>query len=170
MLLAVAAGTAPVMTKYGAKRAPKKGAPAPRARKPAAPPSFPKALAALLRSRNLKVPARLGQAPPEAYAHQPASFVERLAALGDPELVAHAQKIAGYAKRHAERAGKAWDTSPLIAELRRRKLKEPPQPIRVVGAAFSLKRPLSEWTNREILAAAREWSRRGGGQASGSSR
>jgi hypothetical protein len=123
--------------------------------------AFPAALAALLRKRKLKVPRGLSTALPDAYANQPASFAETLAGLPDAELVAHAERVAGYAARLAERARRSWDGSPLISELRRRGLKEPPPPERVVGLAFSLKTPLAEWTNTEILAVAREWSKRG---------
>ncbi len=123
--------------------------------------NFPDALAKLLRSRKLKVPKGLEDAPPEAYANQPAAFVETLAALDDEPLQRQAEKVAGYAARQAERARASWDTSPLILELRRRKLKEPPRPARVVGAAFSMKKPLREWSDEAILEVAREWSKRG---------
>lgn len=125
------------------------------------PAGFPQALASLLRKRGLRVPPGLMAAPPEAYAAAPAEFVETLARLEDSDLVAHSEKVAGYARRQAERAKATWDTSPLILEIRRRKLKEPLRPGRVVALAFSLKRPLSEWSNRELLRAAAEWSRRG---------
>lgn len=145
--------------KTGAKKtaAPKRRATT--KRKPAA---FPEALAELLRKRRLKVPDGLVEAPPEAYARQPASFASRLADLDDDALALHAEKVASYARRQAERAERAWDTSPLIGEIRRRKLKEPPRPRRVVGAVFSLKKPLREWTDAELLDAARQWSERGG--------
>jgi hypothetical protein len=123
--------------------------------------TFPQALAKLLRSRKIKVPAGLATAPPEAYARQPASIVEQLSSLDDAALSAQAAKIAGYAKRQAQRAKAEWDRSPLIAELRRRKLKAPPTPKRVVGAVFPLKRPLSEWSDRELTEAAAKWSRAG---------
>lgn len=129
--------------------------------KRAAEPSFLDALAALLKSRKLKVPAGLAAAPPAAYASQPASVVEQLANLDDSTLARQAEKIAGYARRQAERAAQAWDGSPLIAELRRRKLEEPLRPAKVVGVAFSLKRPLGEWSDAEIVQAATEWSARG---------
>ena len=122
---------------------------------------FPKAFAALLKSRGLKVPRGLLGAPPEAYARQPAAAVERLARANDQTLEAQAGKIAGFVSRRAARAKQFWDGSPLIAELRRRKLEEPPAPQRVVGASFSLKKPLDEWTDTEILEAARAWSSRG---------
>lgn len=133
------------------------------AKRPAAEPSFPEALAALLKSRKLKIPAGLVDAPEQAYASQPGSFVERLSDLGDNELKRYAEQVAGYAQRQAKRAGDAWDASPLIAELRRRGLKEPSPPIRVVGASVSLAKPLSEWSDREITRAADEWSRLGRG-------
>jgi hypothetical protein len=122
---------------------------------------FPKAFASLLQSRGLKVPQGLLAAPPEAYAAQPAKFVETLARLDDMELAAHAERVATYAKRQADRARDSWESSPLIAEIRRRRLKEPERPKRVVALAFSLKRPLAEWSNAELLLAAREWSKRG---------
>lgn len=133
----------------------------PRAARAAHGATFLARLAALLRSRGLKVPAGLTSAPPIAYASQPPEFVETLAALGDDELSAHAERVAGYARRLSERTTAAWETSPLIAEIRRRKLKEPKRPARVVGLAFSLKKPLSDWTDRDLIAAAKEWSRRG---------
>lgn len=143
-----------------AKTAPKKSAGAKKASSGGGP-SFPEELAKLLRRRKLKVPAGLAEAPAVAYASQPASVVEQLDKLDDAALQAQADHIAGYAARQAERAKKAWDTSPLIAEIRRRKLTEPPRPTRVVGAAFSLKKPLGEWSDRELLDVAGEWSERG---------
>lgn len=130
-------------------------------KRPAAEPSFPEALAALLRSRRMKVPAGLTDAPEQAYASQPGSYVERLTELGNAELKRYAEQIAGYAHRQAKRAGDAWDASPLIAELRRRGLKEPEPPVRVVGASVSLAKPLKEWSDAEIVHAAAEWSRLG---------
>lgn len=124
-------------------------------------PTFPEALAALLRSRKVRVPAGLTDAPPQAYASQPSSYVERLTELGDEELRRYAEQIAGYARRQAKRARDAWEASPLIAELRRRRLKEPDPPERVVGASVSLSKPLSEWSDAEIVRAADEWSRMG---------
>lgn len=123
--------------------------------------TFVTALAALLRERNLEVPEGLEEASPEAYAHQPTGHVEALASLTDEDLAAHAARVADYEDRHIERVRRAWDDSPLIDELRRRGLDEPPRPTRVVGAAFSLKKPLAEWSNDEILQMAKEWSRRG---------
>jgi len=122
---------------------------------------FTSALAELLRSRKLTVPAGLEAAPPAAYANQPVSFVDQLAKRPDAELKIFADKIASYAKRQLERAKSAWDSSPLIAELRRRKLKEPPAPTRVVGISASLRKPLADWTDNEIVKAANEWSKRG---------
>src|SRR5688572_20884617 len=92
--------------------------------------TFPQALAKLLRQRKLKVPAGLAKAPPHAYGSQDASAVEALSRLPDEALAATAEKVAGYAKRQTARAKQTWDTSPLVAELRRRKLKEPPCPIK----------------------------------------
>lgn len=110
------------------------------------------------------MPAGLTKAPPVAYANQSASFVDTLAKqLSDDELRAHAERVAGYAKRHAERVRASWDRSALIAEIRRRKLTEPPRPTRVVGAGLRIKKPLPEWSDGELLEAAREWSRRGRG-------
>lgn len=123
--------------------------------------SFPIALAELLRSRRIRVPAGLENAPRQAYASQPPSFVEHLADLGNDELQEYAAQIAGYARRQAKRAREAWEASPLIAELRRRRLAEPPCPARVVGVSVSLKKPLSDWSNGEIVHAANEWSRMG---------
>lgn len=123
--------------------------------------SFPIALAELLRSRRIRVPAGLENAPRQAYASQPPSFVEHLADLGNDELQHYAAQIAGYAKRQAKRARESWEASPLIAELRRRKLAEPPCPVRVVGASVSLTKPLGEWSDGEIVRAANEWSRMG---------
>jgi hypothetical protein len=123
--------------------------------------SFTSALADLLRSRKIRVPTGLEDAPRHAYASQPASFVDELAGLGNKELRLYAEKIASYAQRQAERARQAWEASPLIAELRRRKLEEPSCPVRVVGASVSLSKPLSDWSDEEIVRAADEWSRMG---------
>ncbi len=124
--------------------------------------TFPKALAALLRSRKLRVPSGLEQAPPEAYANQPPELVARLEDLDDESLMRQAAHIAGFERKREARLKAVWDDSPLIKEIKRRKLKPPPRPRRVVGAAISFKRPLREWTDEELLAAAREWSKRGG--------
>jgi hypothetical protein len=134
----------------------KKAKPKPKAK----PKTFPSALAALLKSRGLGVPRGLGGAPPEAYANAPATFVDELARHSDPDLEVYADRVAGYAARQAKRARAEWERSPLVAELRRRGLAEPPRPKRVVGANVGLTRPLSEWADRELLAAAKEWSRR----------
>ncbi len=107
------------------------------------------------------MPTGLETAPRQAYASQPPSFVERLADLGNDELQQYAAHIAGYSRRQAKRARDAWDASPLIAELRRRKLAEPAPPVRVVGASVSLTKPLGEWSDGEIVRAANEWSRMG---------
>jgi hypothetical protein len=107
------------------------------------------------------VPKGLADAPPEAYAGQPASFVAQLERLPDVELKRFAEKVAGYAQRQADRAAAEWDRSPLIAELRRRKLKEPARPLRAAGVSVSLSKPLSEWTDKELLDAATRWSKIG---------
>ena len=125
---------------------------------------FPKAFATLLRSRGLRVPRGLLSAPPEAYARQPPAAVERLARADDRVLEAQAAKIAGFVARRAARAKQLWDGSPLIGELRRRKLAEPPAPERVVAASFPLKKPLAEWSDAEGLEAAGAWSARGAGE------
>lgn len=123
--------------------------------------AFTDAFADLLRSRKLAVPNGLLDAPPEAYASQPASVVETFGRLPDSELTRFAEKVAGYAQRQADRAAAEWDRSPLIAELRRRKLKEPPRPSRAAGVSASLAKPLAEWTDKELLDAATHWSRIG---------
>jgi hypothetical protein len=122
--------------------------------------SFPHAFAALLRERGIAVPRGLLSAPADAYANASASVVTDLAKLTDAELERYAERVAGFAARQAARAKAAWNASPLIAEIRRRKLTVPPAPKRVVGASVSLAKPLAEWTNKELLAAAREWSKR----------
>ncbi len=124
-------------------------------------PTFPQAFVKLLRNRGLSVPKGLKDAPSEAYAAQPAAFVEQLAGLSDGELKRYAEQVGGYVRRQEQRAKREWDSSPLIAELRKRKLKEPPPPARAVGASVSLAKPLSDWSNAEILRAADEWSRMG---------
>ncbi len=88
-------------------------------------------------------------------------MVEQLSGLSDTELKRYAEQIGGYVRRQEKRARREWDMSPLIAELRKRKLKEPPSPVRVVGASVSLAKPLSDWSNAEILRAAGDWSRMG---------
>lgn len=125
--------------------------------------TFPKAFAALLRSRKLPVPKGLESAPPDAYARAPVSFVEELAERSDAELATLADRIATYAERQEDRARAEWESSPLIAELRRRKLDLPPRPKRPAGLSVSLAKPLAEWTDEELLRAAREWSRRARG-------
>lgn len=140
---------------------------APTKKKPLKPPKsgeegdFRSAFATLLKSRKLSVPRGLASAPPEAYASQPASLVEQLSKLSDTELKRFAEQVGGYAKRQQARAKAAWDASPLIAELRRRRLAEPAPPSRVVGASVSLSKPLAEWSDKEILRAATDWSRLG---------
>lgn len=88
-------------------------------------------------------------------------MVDQLAGLGNDQLKRYAEKIAGYARLQEKRARQDWEASPLIAELRRRKLDEPPCPVRVVGASVSLTKPLVEWSDGEITRAADEWSRMG---------
>ncbi len=122
---------------------------------------FPAALAELLRSRKLAVPKGLESAPPEAYANQSVSFVDQLAKHPDSQLEMFAEKVAGWAPRQLARAKAEWDSSPLIAELRRRKLKEPAPPKRVAGVSVSLRTPFKEWTDAQIVKAAGEWSKRG---------
>ena len=122
---------------------------------------FRAAFASLLRSRKLTVPKGLLDAPPEAYASQPASFVDQLEQLPDAELKRFAEKVATHVRRQQARARAEWDTSPLIAELRRRRLDEPPCPLRPVGASVSLAKPLKEWTDKQLLKAARDWSKLG---------
>jgi hypothetical protein len=124
---------------------------------------FPQAFAKLLRSRDLPVPRGLSTAPPDAYANQPATLVDSLRDLGDEDLRRYADRVAGYAARQADRARGEWESSPLIAELRRRGLPEPAQPKRAAGVSVALGKPLSEWTDGELVDAAREWSRRARG-------
>ncbi|MGH2812822.1 MAG: hypothetical protein ACRDI1_08945 [Actinomycetota bacterium] len=136
----------------------KKSSPRPR---PKAGSEFTRALSSLLKSKGIRVPSGLSRAPAEAYMGEPASFVDSLADLPDSDLARYAERISSYAARQEKRVRSAWESSPLITELRRRKLKEPPAPKRVVALAFSVKTPLQEWTNAEILQAARQWSARG---------
>jgi hypothetical protein len=133
-------------------------------RKPAAPQGSPftTALAELLRSRNLDVPPGLLEAPAEAYAGAGEAAVQFLARLNDADLAQRARKVAEWEQRQADRARQAWETSPLIRELRRRRLPEPPRPPRISGVAFSVKKPLAEWTDQELQQAATEWVRLGG--------
>jgi hypothetical protein len=128
--------------------------------KPAASP-FIDALADLLRSRNIEIPPGLLEAPPEAYAGQSEAVVQAMARLKDEDLAERAGKVAGWGQRQAERAERAWESSPLIVELRRRGLAEPPRPTRVVGASFSLKKPLADWTDDELEQAVAAWVRLG---------
>jgi hypothetical protein len=123
--------------------------------------SFPRAFAALLRDRGIAVPRGLQSAPPEAYANAAPEFVEQLSRLADDDLERYAERVAGFTARQAARAKTEWESSPLIRELRRRKLTVPRPPSRVVGASVSLAKPLADWSSAELLAAAREWSKRG---------
>jgi hypothetical protein len=144
----------------GGKASTRKQPPAAKtAPKPASP--FIDALAELLRSRNIQIPPGLLEAPPEAYAGQSEAVVQTMARLKDEDLVERAGKVAGWGQRQAERAERAWESSPLIGELRRRGLPEPPRPTRVVGASFSLKKPLTEWTDDELQEAVAAWARLG---------
>jgi hypothetical protein len=125
---------------------------------------FPAAFAALLKNKKIAVPKGLVDAPPEAYASQDESLVEQLANLSTAQLKQFAEKVAGYAGRQQERARAEWERSPLVAELRRRKLKEPKPPSRPTGASVSLKKPLEKWSDKELLEAANRWSKLGKGQ------
>lgn len=140
---------------------PKTAAPRAAKRVAGADDSFLDAFVKLLRSRRIRAPQGLVGAPPEAYASQEAAFVARLAQLSDADLKVYAERIAGYARRQQERAKTAWESSALVAELRRRGLREPAVPVRVVGASVSLARPLKDWSDDEVLRAADEWSRMG---------
>jgi hypothetical protein len=149
------------------KPAPKKPAPKAKPKPKPSPPGSPKAsdetfvqaFGKLLRSRKLAVPKGLADAPPEAYASQPASVVEDLSKLPDAELKRFAEQVGGYAKRQADRARSEWERSPLIGELRRRKLKEPSPPTRAAGVSVSLAKPLGKWSDKELLKAAEQWSK-----------
>src|SRR5207302_5122773 len=90
---------------------------------------------------------------------QTEAVVQSMARLKDEDLEARAGKVAGWGRRQAERAERAWESSPLIVELRRRGLPEPARPTRVVGASFSLKTPLAEWTDEELQEAGATWTR-----------
>ncbi|MGH2718084.1 MAG: hypothetical protein ACRDJU_05855 [Actinomycetota bacterium] len=125
------------------------------------PSPFLEALADLLRSRKLPVPAGLLEAPPAAYAGQGAGTVQMMARLKDEDLSERAGKVAGWQARQEERAQWAWDSSPLIRELRRRDLQVPERPARVGAMAVSLKRPLADWSDGELVAAVSEWARLG---------
>jgi hypothetical protein len=114
----------------------------------------------LLGERNLDVPPGLLQAPPEAYAGQSAEVVKMMARLKDDDLSERAAKVAGWESRQTERAQRAWESSPLIAEVRRRGLAEPARPDRVAIVAFSMKKPLAQWSDAELLDAVTQWARR----------
>ena len=116
---------------------------------------------ALLAQRGLDVPPGLTEAPPAAYAGQGAGAVAMLARLKDADLAERAAKVAGWQARQSLRAQQIWDSSPLIGELRRRGLAEPARPARPAGVAFSLKRPLADWSDDELREAAEEWARLG---------
>lgn len=150
----------PVAKKKAPVASKKKSPPAGKVNRPADG-AFPAALADLLRSRKLAVPKGLQDAPPPAYAGQPVSYIEQLAAYPDGDLKVVADKIASYATRQQARSKAAWESSPLIAELRKRKLKEPPLPKRAVGVSVSLRKSLADWSDAEIVKAATEWSKRG---------
>ena len=121
---------------------------------------FLEALASLLEERGLEVPPGLREAPPEAYAGQRAEVVTMMARFKDADLAARAAKVAGWQQRQNERNARAWDASPLIAELRRRGLPEPSRPARVAIVVFSMKKPLAQWSDAELLEAVAEWARR----------
>lgn len=125
------------------------------------PSPFLEALAELLESRQLAVPPGLLEAPPAAYAGQGAGTVQMMARLKDEDLAERAGKVAGWQARQEERARWAWDSSPLIRELRGRGLPVPERPARVGAMAVSLKRPLAEWSDGELVAAVTEWTRLG---------
>src|ERR671923_11545 len=108
--------------------------------------------------------------PPRRSQSQAAGGGSNVRKLRDPqasfpvalaELQQYAAQIAGYARRQAKRAKDAWEASPLIGELRKRGLAEPPPPSRVVGAGVPLTKPLAKWTDGELVRAANEWSRLG---------
>lgn len=124
---------------------------------PAGPSPFLQALAELIASRGLEVPDGLLESPPAAYAGQGEGTVIAMSRLRDADLLERAGKVAGWQQRQVERAEQAWERSPLIAELRRRGLAEPQRPSRVVGAAFSLKKPLAQWSDDEVLSAVEQW-------------
>ena len=127
---------------------------------PAAPSPFLQALIELLSSRGLDIPPGLAEAPPAAYAGQGAGTVQMMARLKDVDLLERAAKVAGWQGRQEERSVQAWESSPLIREIRRRGLQEPPRPARVASVAFSMKKPLAEWEDAELLGAAAEWAKR----------
>jgi hypothetical protein len=147
--------------KPGARKSPARKTPARKTPATAAADAsgFPVAFAALLKKKKVPVPKGLLEAPPEAYASQDPSFVDQLANLPNSQLKAFADKVAGYADRQKERGRVEWERSPLIAELRRRKLKEPPMPARPSGVSVSLAKPLAKWTDKELLRAAEAWSK-----------
>lgn len=121
------------------------------------PSAFLHGLAELIRSRGLEVPDGLLEAPPAAYAGQGEGTVTAMSRLRDADLLERAGKVAGWQLRQVERAEQAWERSPLIHELRRRGLAEPERPGKVVGAAFSLKKPLAQWSDDEVLSAVDQW-------------
>ena len=131
------------------------------AAEPTGPSPFLEALAELLVQRGLDVPPGLRDAPPAAYAGQGAGAVATLARLNNTDLAQRAAKVAGWQARQTLRAQQVWDSSPLIGEIRRRGLPEPARPARPAGVAFSLKRPLADWSDAELREAAEEWARLG---------
>lgn len=157
----------PTGSPTGGPTSPTAGPTAPKASRPpdrppaSAPSPFIDALEKLLRSRGIEIPPGLLEAPPEAYAGQSETVVQMMGRLKDADLLERAGKIAGWSRRQAERAERAWESSPLIGELRRRGLAEPARPARVVGASFSLKKPLAEWTDAEVADAAAAWAELG---------
>jgi hypothetical protein len=143
----------------GAADPPPPAAPPPPAEAaPAEESPFLDALIDLLASRDLEVPSGLREAPPAAYAAQGVAAVQMMARLKDADLLERANRVAGWQGRQEERSRQAWESSPLIREVRRRGLPEPERPARVAGVAFSLKKPLAEWTDGELLGAVTEWA------------
>ena len=139
----------------------KKGKPKPTKPASADDLDFRVVFAELLKVKKIPVPKGLLDAPPEAYASQSASFVEQLERLPKGELIRFAEKVGGYAQRQRERALQAWESSPLIAEIRRRKLKEPAPPLKPTGASVGLTKPLKQWTDKQLLSVAEKWSKMG---------
>jgi hypothetical protein len=125
---------------------------------PAQPSEFLDALAELLTSRGLDIPEGLLEAPPAAYASQGLGAVQMMTRMRDADVLERATKVASWQARQEERSVRAWEASPLIGEVRRRGLKEPARPDRVAAIAFSLKKPLAEWTDQELQEAVAEWA------------
>ncbi|GAC1369729.1 MAG: hypothetical protein NVSMB32_14430 [Actinomycetota bacterium] len=126
---------------------------------------FLEALATLMESRGLPLPEGLLEAPAQAYAGQGEGTVAMRSRLQDADRRERAGKVAGWQQRQVDRAEQAWESSPLIAEVRRRGLAEPPRPTRAVGAAFSLKKPLAKWSDAELASALAQWVELAGGSS-----